>query len=434
LRTTSSGDNLAPRIFQELSPRLVRVLERAGHFADEKGWKAYLVGGSVRDLLLHEKTIDLDILVEGHGLEFARDFARSEQGAFKLYRRFATALVILPGGIKVDVTTTRSETYPSPGALPVVLPSTLEDDLRRRDFTINALAVSLNRSTFGLLTDLGGGLADLKQGLIRVLHADSFRDDPTRIFRAVRFQQRLGFAIEPETARLIRTAVDLKMFEQVSAERLRRELDLIFTEAHPARAIESMADFDQLRFIHPRLAFGAASREAIRRLEADWEWFRVRFPREQAVRWWVYFGALLWPLDPKEIRSAADKFALARDFVAALLRAREREAELAALFSGPLSPGAVQAALAGTPAEVLLIMMARAPEGLREGIRLYLDRLRAQKPLIGGADLAALGLAPGPRYAALLSAVLRARLDGKVSTREEELSLARRLIDKGGLD
>ena len=312
MRLTPTGDNLAPLVFRELAPSLVRVLERAGRFADERGWKAHLVGGSVRDLLLRAKTIDLDILVEGHGLDFARDFARKERGVCKLYRRFATALVVLPGGIKVDVTTTRTETYPSPGALPVVLPSSLEEDLRRRDFTINALAVSLNRATWGRLTDVCGGCADLERGVIRVLHADSFRDDPTRIFRAVRFQQRLNFAIEPETVRLIRTAVDLGMFARVSVERLRRELDLIFAEPRPARAIESMAAFDQLRFIHPRLRFDAAQAASVRRLEADWEWFRERFPRDRAVRWWVFFGALLWPLDPEDLRSAAVKFAPVR--------------------------------------------------------------------------------------------------------------------------
>jgi tRNA nucleotidyltransferase (CCA-adding enzyme) len=434
MRMASVADNLAPLVFRGLSPRLVRVLERAGRFADAQGWKAYLVGGSVRDLLLSAPTIDLDILVEGHGLDFARDFARSEKGVCKFYRRFSTALVILPGGIKVDVTTTRSETYPRPGALPEVLPSSLEEDLRRRDFTINALAVSLNRSSFGSLTDVCGGRADLEKGVIRVLHADSFRDDPTRIFRAVRFRQRLGFAIEPETVRLIRSAVDLKMFEKVSAERLRRELELIFAEAHPARAIESMSEFDQLRFIHPRLGFSEKQKEAVRRLEADWEWFRKSFPREKAVRWWVYFGALVWPLDPEDIRAAAERFALARDFVAALLRAREREADLVALFAGPLSPGAVHAALTGLPSEILLILMARSAGGLREGVRLYLERLRMAKPRIGGADLSSLGLAPGPRYAPILSAVLRARLDGKASTREEELALARSLIDKAPRD
>lgn len=431
MRLTPTGDNLAPLVFRELSPSLVRVLERAGRFADERGWKAHLVGGSVRDLLLRAKTIDLDILVEGHGLDFARDFARKERGVCKLYRRFATALVVLPGGIKVDVTTTRTETYPSPGALPVVLPSSLEEDLRRRDFTINALAVSLNRATWGRLTDVCGGGADLERGVIRVLHADSFRDDPTRIFRAVRFQQRLNFAIEPETVRLIRTAVDLGMFARVSVERLRRELDLIFAEPRPARAIESMAAFDQLRFIHPRLRFDPAQAASVRRLEADWEWFRARFPRDRAVRWWVFFGALLWPLAPEDLRAAAVKFALARDFIAALLRGREREQDLGRAFSGPLTPGAVQAELEGLPAEVLLILMARSGAGLREGIRLYLERLRFVQPRIGGADLSALGLPPGPRYGPILAAVLRARLDGKVASREEELALARTLIDKG---
>ena len=160
---------------KRLSPRLRRVLYSIGKFADSRSWNVFCIGGSVRDLLLGRKNFDLDILVEEHGLEFARCFARKAGGTFKLYRRFATAMVILPGAVKVDVTTTRKEHYPESGSLPEILPGSLKDDLFRRDFTINALAFSLNKKQFGRLIDLSGGIADLESGVIRVLHEESFR-------------------------------------------------------------------------------------------------------------------------------------------------------------------------------------------------------------------------------------------------------------------
>jgi tRNA nucleotidyltransferase (CCA-adding enzyme) len=148
-----------------LDHRYRLLLRSAGKLADRKGWKVYLVGGSVRDLLLGLDNFDLDLLVEEHGLQFARRWAKEERGFFKTHRRFATAMVIMPGGLKVDITTTRSESYRRPGALPEILPGSLEEDLGRRDFTINALACSLNRDSFGRLIDTCGGRKDLARGL-----------------------------------------------------------------------------------------------------------------------------------------------------------------------------------------------------------------------------------------------------------------------------
>jgi len=297
-----------------LDHRYRLLLRSAGKLADRKGWKVYLVGGSVRDLLLGLDNFDLDLLVEEHGLQFARRWAKEERGFFKTHRRFATAMVIMPGGLKVDITTTRSESYRRPGALPEILPGSLEEDLGRRDFTINALACSLNRGSFGRLIDNCGGKEDLARRIIRVLHPRSFRDDPTRIFRAVRFQQRLGFTIEPETEEWIRNAVDLRMFERVSPERLRRELELILKEPRPVAAIEAMARYDQLRFIHPRLTFPPELREVLARLERDLAWFEEQVSSLSGRRWRIYLGALAWSLSPPDLDAVGRKFSLSHNF------------------------------------------------------------------------------------------------------------------------
>ncbi|MDP8235323.1 MAG: hypothetical protein P9M08_02965 [Candidatus Erginobacter occultus] len=357
-----SGSDLTPLVDRLLTRGDRSLLREIGRFAESRGWKVYSVGGSVRDLLLGSgENFDLDILVEEHGLEFARLFARSIGGSCKLYRRFATAMVITRQGQRIDVTTTRGEVYPAPGSLPEVVPGSLEEDIHRRDFTINALAFSLNPGGFGRLIDLTGGVADLKAGIIRVLHRQSFRDDPTRIFRAVRFRQRLGFTIEPRTEELIRTAVDLRLFEQVSPERLRHELELIFREPDPPGAVEAMAGYDQLRFIHPRLRLGEAGRAFLDRLAAQLSWFQETFPREAVSPWRVYFGALVYRLDPAGLQETAEKFNLSRRFFEGLRSARKDETAVAEMLSAAEEPPSsrLSALLRGRGPEVWLIMLAR---------------------------------------------------------------------------
>jgi len=425
--------NIASMISSQLDPRLVRLLKTATSLADRRGWKAYLVGGAVRDLLLGKSTFDLDILVEEHGLKFAREYARLGKGTFKIYRRFYTALVIFPGGLKVDVTTTRSEEYPRPGALPEVVPASLEEDLLRRDFTINALAVSLNRSSFGRLIDRCGGRRDLEEGIIRVLHPRSFRDDPTRIFRAVRFQQRFGFSIEAGTEELIRSAVSIKMFEAVSPERLRRELELIMKEPHPARAFAAMARYDELRFIHPDLVFSPAQLQSVERLEKDCRWFKKQFGGNGLSAWRMYFGALIWPLGAEELEKTGKKFNLSQKVLKQLVRAKRDEKILSGSLSSPgdLPPSRIFSALEKLDPEIILILMSRfASSRARTRTKDYLVKLRREKLEISGQDLKKTGLLPGPRYRKVLRRVLLARLDGEVRSRRDELALARRLIDK----
>ncbi len=431
---TPKSVNLTPLVQERLELRLRKVLYSAGRSADALGWKIYCVGGSVRDLLLKKNTFDLDILVENHGLEFARHFAREVKGTLKLYRRFATAMVIVPGGIKVDITTTRGESYSEPGALPEVIPGSFEEDIRRRDFTINAMAFSLNRGEFGRLIDLTGGLDDLRAGIIRVLHADSFRDDPTRIFRGVRFQQRLGFSIEPRTEELMRTAVDLRLFEKVSPERLRHELELIFKEPDPPGAIESMARYDELRFIHPRLSYSNELKTQYYWIRENYAWFRDRFREESLSRFRLYFGALLFSLSENAIAETGKKFNLSLKFSGQLIAVKRRSEEIVRILSSPeeVAPSQVYSLLHGIDIEILLIIMSRTgSEYLVSRIRRYLTEYRSVAGEVKGGDLKKLGIPPGPEYKEILNRLLSARLDGKVRSREEELGLARRLVDTG---
>jgi len=414
-----------------VASRHLRLLEQAGKLAAARGWKAYAVGGMVRDVLLGLNNFDLDILVEEHGLEFARLWAEQSGGAFKLYRRFATAMVVI-SGVKIDVTTTRSERYPLPGSLPEVVPGSLEEDIFRRDFTINALAFSLNPTRFGRLIDLCGGWDDLQAGLIRVLHPRSFRDDPTRIFRAVRFQQRFGFRVESRTEELIRTAVSEEMFSRVSSERLRRELELIFKEPAPVRAIELMAGYDQLRFIHPSLSRLGMNARPVERLEKEIAWFSGLFPDEKVASWRLFLVVLSWELADFEFAEVTRTFNLSERLVRSALAARAREGEIRARAFDPSSPrSALAEVLDGLLPEVILILASRVEqENLRDSLRRYLAEDRLVLPALRGRDLIELGVAPGPEIGRIERLLRAARLDGEVGNLAQEQALVLKLVDR----
>ena len=229
------------------------LLYDLGKTGDKLGLPVYAVGGFVRDLLLGTENLDLDVTVEGDGIFFAEHFAAGRGGRVRGHPIFGTAVVVLPDGGKLDVASTRLEYYESPGVLPTVERSSLRHDLYRRDFTINTLALCLNSDRFGMVTDFFGGQLDLQQRLVKVLHNLSFVEDPTRVFRAIRFEQRLGFSIAPHTENLIRSAVRMKVLDRVGGTRLLNELIQIFNEREPLGAVRRMGALGLLPFIHPAL-------------------------------------------------------------------------------------------------------------------------------------------------------------------------------------
>ncbi len=244
---------------QNVPEKLLDLLRQAGSLAAEKGYSLYAVGGFARDLLLERPTFDVDLVVEGDAIGLAQELAHTLGGRVRSHRRFGTAKWILPEAWRnnatapetLDFVTARTEFYERPTALPTIERSSIKQDLHRRDFTINTLAVRLNPDRWGELLDFYGGRQDLEDGVIRVLHSLSFVEDPTRILRAARFEQRFHFAIEPRTEQLISDAVGL--LERVSAERVRHELELIMAEAEPERVICRLAEMGILITLHPDL-------------------------------------------------------------------------------------------------------------------------------------------------------------------------------------
>jgi tRNA nucleotidyltransferase (CCA-adding enzyme) len=371
----------------------------------------YLVGGAVRDLLRGAAAVDLDLAVESDAPSVARALAGRLGGSVREHERFGTATVRAPD-LTFDLATTRTETYDEPGALPRVEAARLAEDLRRRDFTINAMAVALAGDDLGHLHDPHGGAADLGAGLVRILHAGSFLDDPTRLLRAVRYETRLGFHMDEDTERAARAAVAEDALSTVSGSRVRDELMDLLAEYEAPAAVERLRDLGLDRALHPALrpdpelvasaSLGAVAIGADRGL-ASLAALVAGAPDELDP--WV--AGL--QLEARE-RDGVSRAARAAPGIVAELRARERmPSELRELL-GDAPPEALALALAlGAPPEPILHWVTDL-----SGVRLE----------IGGADLLAEGVPEGPALGRALEETLRRKLDGLVDGRDDELRTA----------
>src|SRR3989338_8065362 len=279
--------NLSKKMADLLPKHIARLLKMIGRKANEIGSSAFVVGGLVRDLLMGFKNIDLDIVVEGDAIELGSALVGDLGAALVAHKRFGTCTILTKEKLKIDLATARKESYERPAALPTVEFSSLKNDLSRRDFTINAMAVSINRETFGQLIDFFKGVSDLRHGRIRVMHDKSFIDDPTRIFRAVRFEQRFGFAIDGHTQELIQNAVGPeRMFEHVGPQRIRDEVILILKEKEPIRALKRMEELHEFRFIHPKIKFGRDTERSFRAVGEACEWYEGANFKKRAIAKW----------------------------------------------------------------------------------------------------------------------------------------------------
>jgi tRNA nucleotidyltransferase (CCA-adding enzyme) len=372
---------------------------------------AYLVGGAVRDLMLGVASPDLDVAVEADAHATARALAERLGGFVQEHDRFATAKVKAEG-MTVDIAQTRTETYPTPGSLPVVKPAELADDLRRRDFTINAMAVALRGDELGHLHDPHGGRRDLDDRVVRVLHDQSFLDDPTRLIRAARYETRLGFHMDDHTERLARDAVEIGAMKTLTGTRLRDALFLLLAEHDAPSALKRLHDLGVDRGLDPALEFDPtlAASAAIGAGE-------VGADRVLAVL------AALVSHDPEALDPWLESLGLEREQRERVRRAaRDAAALVEGLRAVELSPSAIYALLRDEPAEGLALALALgvAPEPILE----WSTRLRFVRLDITGDDLIAAGVEPGPALGRALSETLRAKLDGEVDGRDEELRYA----------
>ncbi len=426
------------KLLSRLPRARASLLRALGSLADEGGVSLYLVGGVVRDLLLKRENWDLDLTVEGDGIAFARLVADRYRAGLAVFERFATARLTFPDGLKMDIATTRRESYAQPALLPTVQPASIEEDLSRRDFTINALAVRLNPQQFGRMLDPYGGQADLRARTIRALHAGSFQDDPTRIFRAIRFEQRLGFRLEPTTLRLLAQAASTNLIQRLSGPRLQNEILLLLAERDPVRAIARLEQLKLLRFLHRRLCDTKNVKRTVTAVPKAFAWWAHRFPDSVIDRPIAYLMALSSESSSAVVASMIRRLALSREQAKKMNIGRHRVGRALKRLAGKgkLQPSQVYRLLAKFSDEALILLLAKqriTQSGLwgllKRQLVAYMKN-RAMKTVLTGRDLQAMGLLPGPQYTTILGKLLDARIDGTVTTEADERVLAQRLLKK----
>ncbi len=423
--------NVSKFMKERLSARVVNVLKKIGEVADQIGCGAYVVGGFVRDLFLYRTDEDIDVVIEGDGIAFAQKFAELEGTRIHTYEKFGTAVIIYPDDFKIDVASARLEYYKFPAALPIVEMSSIKLDLYRRDFTINTLAIQLNPDKFGILIDFFSARKDIKEKIIRVLHNLSFVEDPTRVFRAIRFEQRFGFTIGKLTAGLIENAVAMDFFRGLSGRRVFAELRQILEEENPVPAIIRLNDFDLLKVIYPAVNFDKHLTALLNSTQNVLSWHDLLFLDESYMKWVVYFLILINQCDRSRTEEICHRFELAPRV--ARIFCVERFAAAGTLHwlerHLPVPNSVLYQKLAGFRTELILYMMAvTRQQKVKKAISHFFTRLRRVTISIQGRDLKKMGLEPGPRFREILQATLDAKLNAKVKTRKEELEFARSCI------
>jgi len=428
-------------VASKLADEDAELLRSLGELADDLGTRAYAVGGLVRDLLLGLPNLDLDVVVEGDAVSFAEAAAERLGGSVKTHTRFGTVILALPGRRKVDLATSRSEVYDRPGALPTVTPGPMVDDLRRRDFTVNAMAIELAPESFGELLDPHGGRADLRHRVLRVMTDVSFEDDPTRVLRGVRFSARFGLAIDATTEALMRRAIEERRTDTVSGERLANEIELILKEEDPWPPVFRLIDWGILPSLVEGWDVPLSVRESVVAVAGMTPWPPARADgvargaREAAgdgspERWVSLLLALLWPVPSSTRSSVVERLAMGR-------RVRESVGELTVLegevlpeLSGDAEPDPSRLfeLLHGLTPEVTTLARAVATGPAAERMERFESELRGTTTALSGSDLREMGVPEGPRIGEILSALLGARLNGAVTSDDEERELARRLV------
>lgn len=418
---------------KKLPSQLQEIINVAKGLSFGLGFRAYLVGGFVRDIILGVSNFDMDIVVEGNGLRFAEELSSKLSGKLTRHRRFGTGTVITADKLKIDVATARKEIYAHPAALPIVSPGSIKDDLARRDFTINAMAISIGEEDFGSFIDFFSGQEDLSRKFIRVLHDLSFIDDPTRILRAIRFQQRYGLRIEPHTLRLFKESLGLCMLERVDKQRIRDEIILLLKEGEPLKYIRSIKHLTGFSFINHKIKLDKKKTLFLQSAARRISWFTENFPRKRLLdTWLIYFTVLLDGLSKREAGLLCRKLALRLGDTKRILSYKSVARYLIIQLSKREIPASkIYRLLESLSYEVIILISAKARNPtVRLRIEDFLKVYNGMRLHITGEDLKSLGVKPSPYFKKILTRALYAKIDNRFTTKEEELEFARGYILK----
>ena len=411
--------NLARQIEQYLPRQILELVQDISGQAAEQGQRVYLVGGVVRDLLLGYPNFDLDLVVEGDAVKLAQQVAETSQAKLLAHRRFGTAKLRYEN-FTLDLATAREETYVRPGALPAITPGTLKDDLIRRDFSINAMAISLAAKDYGELVDPHQGKNDLEHCLIRILHAGSFSDDATRILRAIRYEQRLGFEFEAQTAQLLKR--DIPMLDTISGDRIRHELELIFKEKQPEFVINRLGELGVLPRISPSFKGDGWIAEKFDKAR------RLKKPTQLPS---LYFCLLIYSFSERDIEQFLARLNISAKLSRAMRDTLRLKTSLPLLDKASLKPSEIYYLL--REYESVAIQANAIASDEKKGttslivhryLQLFFTKLRYVRTSLDGEELKRLGISAGPEMGQILQILHEAKLDGEVSTRADEKKLA----------
>ncbi|HXX59636.1 MAG TPA: CCA tRNA nucleotidyltransferase [Dehalococcoidales bacterium] len=404
---------------QRLPAGLNEIISQAVKLAGQRKESLYLVGGIVRDTLLNVPNYDVDLVTEGDAIVLATDLAEKTGGKLTTHEKFRTAKVKTDSW-SIDMTTARSESYARPGALPTVGKGSLKEDLFRRDFTINAMALRLTPPHPGELIDFFGGEKDIRDTVIRILHDKSFADDATRIWRAIRYEQRLGFAMEEKTLKLL--GKSLPYLRTVSGDRIRHELERVFQEEKPEKILRRATELKVLPAMN-------------RALKADvWlqsKYIAARKTGKTGAAPEIYYALLAYRLKDEELASLLEYLKPAGTIKKVLRDSNRLKKTLEKLDDDGMANSEIYKILNGFSASAAITnALATSSPAVRKNLRVYLDELRYVKIKLTGSDLAALGIKQGPGMQTILNALLDARLDGKVKTRRDEERMALKIAKR----
>ncbi len=474
--------NVKKLMEERLSRELLDELSVIGNLADEMSYHAYLVGGFVRDLLLrasfqdrgklsgergdlsgrsHEAAdesmqaskaghplegaaetampvpgiahFDIDIVVEGDGILFADALAKLVKAKVRMHREFGTAKLIYPDGFSVDIATARLEYYKAPAALPIVEHSSLKLDLYRRDFTINTLAISLNKNTKGELIDFFGAQGDIKEKTIRILHSLSFVEDPTRVFRAVRFERRFGFQIGKFTLNLIKNTIKMGFLSKIRGSRIWRELSLILDEENPGAVLKRLQELDLLKFVYPKLSFDPDKASLFQEMDTVLKWYRLLY-KGKLNRSGYYLLGLVDHVNIKDVEEFAVKLELSDAMKRKLINDMDKIRRIMAQFGGALrimKKSEVYKELEILSLEARLFFMAKAQsDDMKKAVSNYITYADSFKPFLSGKALQQMGIKEGPFFGEVLDALKDAKIDLGLATKEEETAFVRQYIEE----
>jgi tRNA nucleotidyltransferase (CCA-adding enzyme) len=402
---------------RETQERLIKI----GEIAESFGYNAFIVGGVVRDLILRKPNYDIDIVIEGDCHKMVQTISRFLKAKVIEHKKFGTASIIFSDGKKIDLATARIEYYPSPASLPTVEWGSLKLDLYRRDFTINTLAVKLNPGSFGNLIDYFGGLRDIKEGIIRVIHNLSFVEDPTRVFRALRFESRFNFKISKHTYYLIKNAIKMNVFSLIKGPRILNEIELIFQEEEIIKIMDRIDELQLMKYINPKNQWKEQRNLFIRAKELI-RWYELLYTGISLDKIFIYFLCLFDNLDLNETKATIKNLALHGSISKTLIDFKKKESLILDSLKNIKEEYEIYFIIKDLQVEVSLYLMAKIEdEKIKRSFSLYFTDFSKVKLQINGDDLRKMGYTPSPIFSKIFNSLIVERLKGNIKTKEEEI-------------